>query len=285
MRPPAHPDLPPLLPQALPADLDLALRDVRHLVVFTGAGVSAESGIPTFRDALTGLWARFDPMALATPQAFRADPALVWGWYEWRRLQVRAARPNPAHDAIAALGTALERQGARLTLVTQNVDDLHERAGSPAVLHLHGSLHQPRCVDCATPFAPPAGAAAQADPTAPAGWRPIVLQADGQRIAPPPCPACGGLVRPGVVWFGEALPADAFEAACRAAESCQVLLSVGTSGVVEPAASIPRIAARAGAWVLHVDPQPRAAHGPRVAQLTGVAGQVLPQLLRRWIQA
>ena len=148
---------------ALPAEAASALRAARHVVVFTGAGVSAESGIPTFRDALTGLWARFDAMALATPEAFLADPALVWGWYEWRRLAVRQARPNPAHHAIAELGRRLAERGARLTLVTQNVDDLHERAGSAAVLHLHGSLHQPRCFDCGSPFEPPTDAAATAE--------------------------------------------------------------------------------------------------------------------------
>jgi len=262
----------------LPAELATALREARHIVVFTGAGVSAESGIPTFRDALTCLWSRFDAMALATPEAFLADPALVWGWYEWRRLKVRQARPNPAHHAIADLAHRVPR----LTLVTQNVDDLHERASSPAeacpVLHLHGSLHQPRCFNCGTPFEPPTDAAAVADRNAPAGWRPQALDADGQRLPPPPCPACGGLIRPGVVWFGESLPAHALAAAFDAAEHCDLLLSVGTSGVVEPAASIPRVAARAGAWVLHVNPQPVAVGGAKVRQLNGAAGTVLPEL-------
>ncbi|HNG78932.1 MAG TPA: NAD-dependent deacylase [Burkholderiaceae bacterium] len=264
---------------ALPAEAASALRAARHVVVFTGAGVSAESGIPTFRDALTGLWARFDAMALATPEAFLADPALVWGWYEWRRLAVRQARPNPAHHAIAELARRLDARGARLTLVTQNVDDLHERAGSAAVLHLHGSLHQPRCFDCGDPFLPPGDAAAVADRAAPAGWRPQRLDSDGQRLAPPPCPACGGLIRPGVVWFGESLPADALGSAFDAAEHCDLLISVGTSGVVEPAASIPRVAAQAGAWVLHVNPQSVAPGGRRTVQLSGAAGELLPGLV------
>ena len=127
-----------------PTPLAETLRSAQHVVVFTGAGVSAESGIPTFRDALTGLWERFDASSLATAEAFRADPALVWGWYEWRRMKVLQAKPNPAHLAIAELA----RHVPRLTLVTQNVDDLHERAGSREVIHLHGSLHQPRCFDC-----------------------------------------------------------------------------------------------------------------------------------------
>lgn len=132
------------MPASFPPVLLDALRQARHLVVFTGAGVSAESGIPTFRDALSGLWQRFDPAQLATPEAFAEDPALVWGWYEWRRMKVLAAQPNPAHRAIAELAARVPR----LSLVTQNVDDLHERAGSPAAIHLHGSLHQPRCVAC-----------------------------------------------------------------------------------------------------------------------------------------
>ena len=124
------------------------LAGARRLVIFTGAGVSAESGIPTFRDALGGLWARYDPAALATPAAFADDPALVWGWYEWRRLKVLGVQPNPAHRAIAALSGRI----ADTRLVTQNVDDLHERAGSRDVLHLHGSLHAPRCATCAAAY-------------------------------------------------------------------------------------------------------------------------------------
>ena len=273
-----RPDPLHLDPLCLDADALAALRRAQRIVVFTGAGVSAESGIPTFRDALTGLWQRFDAMSLATPEAFQADPALVWGWYEWRRLKVRASQPNPGHRAIAELA-ALRPQ---LTLITQNVDDLHERAGSPQVLHLHGSLHVPRCFDCGSPFEPPADAAATADGTAddshPRGWRAVALDHDGQRLTPPPCPACGGAVRPGVVWFGEALPADALGSAFAAAEQADLLISVGTSGVVEPAASIPRVAQRAGAWVLHVNPQPMASSGARVRHLQGSAGEVLPQL-------
>ncbi|GGD09100.1 Sir2 family NAD-dependent protein deacetylase [Halopseudomonas salina] len=124
------------------------LRQAAHVVVFTGAGVSAESGIPTFRDALTGFWALHDPMDLATPEAFDRDPALVWGWYEWRRRQLRITQPNPAHAVIAGLAERVPR----LTLITQNVDDLHERAGSRDVIHLHGDLHSPRCSVCAAAY-------------------------------------------------------------------------------------------------------------------------------------
>lgn len=124
------------------------LREAQHVVVFTSAGASAESGIPTFRDALTGLWERFDPAQLATSDAFRADPSLCWGWYEWRRHKVVQAQPNGAHRAIAELTKYLPK----LTVVTQNVDDLHERAGSQDVIHLHGSLHAPRCIDCGVAY-------------------------------------------------------------------------------------------------------------------------------------
>ncbi|MDQ2598912.1 Sir2 family NAD-dependent protein deacetylase, partial [Pseudomonas aeruginosa] len=157
------------------------LAGARRLVIFTGAGVSAESGIPTFRDALGGLWARYDPAALATPAAFADDPALVWGWYEWRRLKVLGVQPNPAHRAIAALSGRI----AGTRLVTQNVDDLHERAGSRDVLHLHGSLHAPRCAICVAAYR-------DALPDS-------VEPEEGRRIEPPRCPACGGQVRPGVV--------------------------------------------------------------------------------------
>ncbi|AWE89659.1 sir2 family protein [Pseudomonas paraeruginosa] len=160
------------------------LAGARRLVVFTGAGVSAESGIPTFRDALDGLWARYDPAALATPAAFADDPALVWGWYEWRRQKVLRAQPNPAHRAIAALADRV----ADTRLVTQNVDDLHERAGSREVLHLHGSLHAPRCAGCAMAYRGPLAEAAEPEA--------------GRRIEPPRCRACGGPVRPG--WSGSA---------------------------------------------------------------------------------
>lgn len=238
------------------------LRNCRHLLVFTGAGVSAESGIPTFRDALTGLWARFDPARLATPEAFAADPELVWGWYEWRRQRVLRAAPNPAHQAIAELA----RRVPRLTLVTQNVDDLHERAGSAEVIHLHGSLHAPRCFVCAAAYA---GLNDELDePEA------------GRRLAPPRCASCAGPVRPGVVWFGESLPEAALQQAFDAAEQCDLLLSIGTSGQVYPAAQVPQTAVQAGATVVHINPQPVVCSGAREHALQGAAGVLLPQLLQ-----
>lgn len=212
------------------------LRNAQHVVVFTGAGASAESGIPTFRDALTGLWERFDPAQLATPKAFRADPSLCWGWYEWRRQKIGQAQPNGAHLAIAELA----RHVPRLTVVTQNVDDLHERAGSQDVIHLHGSLHSPRCIDCGHSYQLPE--------------RLEALPEEGSRIEPPRCRACDGYVRPGVVWFGEMLPEDAWSAGLAAAEECDVFLSIGTSGIVYPAAELPLRALCHGATVVHINP-------------------------------
>ncbi|MBZ9783157.1 NAD-dependent deacylase [Pseudomonas sp. REP124] len=213
------------------------LQEAKHVVVFTGAGVSAESGIPTFRDALTGLWARFDAAQLATAEAFRADPSLCWGWYEWRRLKVLQSQPNAAHLAIANLA----KHVPQLTVVTQNVDDLHERAGSQDVIHLHGSLHSPRCIDC--------------------GWAheaPLDfdgLHEEGGRIEPPRCNVCSGYIRPGVVWFGEMLPERAWSAGLAAAENCDLFFSIGTSGIVFPAAELPLRALGTGAKVVHLNPE------------------------------
>ncbi len=243
----------------IPSEVIQAVHNARHLVVFTGAGVSAESGVHTFRDALTGLWARFDPMQLATPQAFLRDPALVWGWYEWRRQLLLGVQPNPAHEAIAQLQQRLPR----VTLITQNVDDLHERAGSTGVLHLHGSIFEPRCFDCARPYT----------------FTGVPAMAAEQALEPPACNDCGGKIRPGVVWFGEALPEDALAAAFAAAEDCDCLLSVGTSGVVQPAALIPATASRAGASVIHVNPEAVEVRHANEYSLRGPAGQVLPLLL------
>ncbi|WCD82875.1 SIR2 family NAD-dependent protein deacylase [Pseudomonas sp. TUM22785] len=238
------------------------LAKARHLVVFTGAGISAESGIPTFRDRLTGLWERYEASELASAEGFRRDPALVWGWYEWRRTLVHRAQPNAAHLAIARLATLVPK----LTLITQNVDDLHERAGSREALHLHGRLDALRCFACTRP------ALEIPKPDEPN---------EGRRVEPPRCTRCNGKLRPGVVWFGEQLPGDVLRAAFTAAEECDLLLSIGTSGVVEPAASIPRLALRAGATVLHLNTQPVAVQGEREFALAGPAGELLPALLRQ----
>lgn len=244
----------------IPDELLAALRDAQHVVVFTGAGVSAESGVSTFRDALTGLWARFDPMQLATPEAFLADPELVWGWYEWRRQLLLKSQPNPAHHAIIKLAQRVPK----LTVITQNVDDLHERAGSRDVLHLHGSIFNPRCFNCAQPYA----------------LTSAPEMSHEHALPPPICSHCQGMIRPGVVWFGEALPQVEMQAAFNAAENCDVLLSVGTSGVVQPAAQIPALALRRGAWVVHINPEPVRSQHPRELSLAGAAGQILPLLVQ-----
>ncbi|MNX75452.1 NAD-dependent protein deacylase [compost metagenome] len=248
-----HHDIPPALAQAL--------RQARRVVVFTGAGVSAESGIATFRDALTGLWSRFDAQALATPEAFREHPDIVWGWYEWRRAQVLRATPNAAHLAIAELA----RHVPELTVITQNVDDLHERAGSAQVTHLHGSLHAPRCSACGSPQA--FAVELPDEPDA------------GRRIMPPACTHCGAPVRPGVVWFGESLPAEAWSAALRAAQECALMFSIGTSALVYPAAELPRRALASGATVVQVNPVATPLDSQAHHNLRGAAADVMPRLL------
>ena len=210
------------------------VRDAKRIVVLTGAGMSAESGVPTFRQALDGLWSQYDPEQLATPEAWRRDPALVWGWYLWRMALVRAAQPNAGHLALAVAASTRD-----LRIVTQNVDDLHERAGSSEVVHLHGGLFAHRCFACARAHAAFDIPAADAAPL---------------RVEPPRCVHCGGRVRPGVVWFGEDLPQAAYRTAADAAAQCDLMLVVGTSGLVHPAAGLPAIAKRAGALLVEVNP-------------------------------
>jgi len=240
-----------------------SLRRARHVTVLTGAGVSAESGVPTFRDRLTGLWERYDAAELATPEAFDSDPSLVWGWYEWRRAVVHRAQPNPAHLALARLAGRVPR----LTLVTQNVDDLHERAGNAGVLHLHGQLARPYCEQCLAPFQLP-----DPDPDAPEG---------GRRIEPPRCGACGGRVRPGVVWFGESLPQGPWRAAVEAARQCEVFFCIGTSALVQPAASLIDLARQSGAVTVQVNPNPTETDRTVTHLLRGKAGEIMPLLVER----
>lgn len=204
----------------------------RSLVISTGAGMSKESGIPTFRDAMDGLWARFDPGELATEAAFRGNAARVWSWYEHRRRTILRCRPHAGHLAIAELGALIPG----LTLVTQNVDGLHRAAGSADVVELHGDIMRSRCIDCSAPAKTP-------DPG----------EAEVER-SPPRCERCGGFIRPGVVWFGEMLPPEALERAQRSAATCDVMLVIGTSGVVWPAAELPALARRSGATLIEVNP-------------------------------
>jgi NAD-dependent deacetylase len=239
------------------------LRKATRVVVLTGAGVSAESGVPTFRDKLTGLWENFDAAELATPSAFGRDPALVWGWYEWRRVIVRRAQPNAAHRAIAAIAERVPQ----FTLITQNVDDLHERGGSRQVLHLHGELARPYCEACRQPYAFPVGVPE--------------IPTTGRRVEPPRCTACDGKIRPGVVWFGEDLPKTEWRKSVEATKECEVFLCVGTSSLVQPAASLTDIAMCAGAMTIQVNPNPTDLDREVTFAIRGPAGQILPQLVRQ----
>lgn len=237
-----------------PPPLIEQLARARHLVVFTGAGVSAESGVPTFRDAQTGLWARFRPEDLATPEAFLADPALVWDWYAWRRQLVQRVEPNPAHRALAELQDLV----SRLTLITQNVDGLHQRAGSRDVLELHGNLFRAKCFEHHHPAAE---------------W-------DHRIERPPRCLICGSLLRPDVVWFNEELPSRPWAEAMDAAVSADVLLTIGTSMLVQPAAWLPMSALEAGAQVIQINPEPTDLSSRAQFDLRGKAGEILPALIR-----
>jgi NAD-dependent deacetylase len=219
-------------------------RRPRRVVVFTGAGVSAESGIPTFRDA-GGLWRNFRAEDLATPEAFARDPALVWEWYEWRRGLIRQAEPNAAHKAIARLPEAL--------VVTQNVDALHERADSPDVLELHGNIFRVRCVR-----------------------EGIVRPAPDPFPELPPRCACGALLRPDVVWFGEMLPDGALERAAREIRRADLLLVIGTSGVVYPAAGL---VSMHGGLSIEINPQASAVSSACTIAIAAPASRVTPPLV------
>ncbi|WP_344120833.1 NAD-dependent deacylase [Kocuria aegyptia] len=257
-----------------PGLLELA-RSARTVTVLSGAGMSAESGVPTFRDAGTGLWGRWSPEELATPEAWEADPGLVWSWYLWRARQVRRLRPNAGHRAIARWADR-----ARVHVVTQNVDDLHERAGSTVLAHLHGSLFAFRCSGCNAPFPERlvAGLATESGPEAPAGPGTAAL-AEPDRERPPMCPACGGAVRPGVVWFGELLPEGAMERAAAAVAEADLVLVVGTSGLVQPAASLPLIAAGRGTPVVEINPEDTALTPHADRTVRAGSAEALPRLL------
>jgi NAD-dependent deacetylase len=236
-----------------PRVLISALRDSSRTVVLTGSGISAESGVPTFREAQTGLWERFDPQELATPEAFARDPRLVWDWYAWRRKLVAEACPNPGHLAIAEMQHLVQN----LTLVTQNVDGLHQRAGSRDVIELHGNIRRTKC--------PVEG---------------TTVDNYDESESPPLCPSCGAPLRPDVVWFGEMLPAEAIEAASEAALGADVFLSVGTSSLVYPAAGLPFEAVENGATLVEVNPETTPLTPRADFTLHGPAGDVLPRLIR-----
>ena len=237
------------------ADAARLLRQAKHIVCLTGSGVSAESGVATFRDAESGLWARFDPQQLATQEGFVANPGLVWQWYMHRLSAVEHAQPNSGHEALAAL----ERRSPNFVLVTQNVDDLHERGGSRHVLHLHGRINRFHCNTC--------------------GFDHDLLPAERHATLPPHCFSCGGAVRPSVVWFGEALPARVLDSAWRASEHCDLFLVIGTSGLVYPAAQLPLLAKQHGAAVIDINPEVTPISEGADVHLSGRSGALLPRLL------
>jgi NAD-dependent deacetylase len=229
-----------------------------HRVVFaTGAGISAESGVPTFRGE-GGIWNKMRPEELASVDGFMRNPQLVWQWYQHRRDLMSRVAPNPGHFAIAAF----EKHFPELTVVTQNIDGLHHRAGSSRIMELHGSISRNKCFDCGRRYD------REIDPD--------------QEL--PRC-GCGGMIRPDVVWFGEMLPQEVLQAAFAAAEAAEVFFSVGTSAVVQPAASLPLVAARRGAFLVEVNLEPTPLTPVADVFLQGKSGDVLPRLLARFESA
>jgi NAD-dependent deacetylase len=229
------------------------LKSAQNIAVLTGAGISAESGIPTFRGA-SGLWKQFRPEELATPEAFARDPQTVWEWYHWRRSLIAKAQPNMGHVALAQL----EQSTSNFVLATQNVDGLHQAAGTKAVLELHGSIWKLRCTQCGNEWV---------DRNVPEDRQLVYCQ-------------CGGLVRPGVVWFGEGLPPDVWMKTEQAIRNCNLLLVVGTSAVVYPAAGLVPLARRSGAKIIEVNIEESPISSLVDVQLIGRAGDILPKLLQ-----
>ena len=238
----------------IPEALVRSLRKAERVVALTGAGVSQESGLRTFRDAQTGLWVQYKPTELASPEAFARDPKLVWDWYAWRREAIKGVRPNPGHYALADMAHHVPD----FSLITQNVDGLHRMAGSPHVIELHGNIQRVKCSSC--------GQQAQT-------WE----EADGNV---PQCESCGGLLRPDVVWFGESLPRAELEAAVGAARACHVFFSIGTSGLVQPAASLAYAARNRGAVVVEINAEPTPLTEKVDFALHGKSGEILPDLIQ-----
>ena len=237
----------------IPQTLINLLKQATKVAVLTGAGVSAESGVPTFRDAQTGLWAQYDPESLATPQAFRADPELVWNWYAWRRDLCAGVQPNPGHYALAQM----EKHISTFDLFTQNVDDLHDQAGSQRITRFHGNLFGVKCFD----------------------RHHIIENWQQLKGTPPSCPECGSYLRPDVVWFGEALPINVIEQAVDAVRQADVVFSIGTSSLVMPAAAVPVEALKAGVPVIEINPNPTPLTDHTTLALRGKSGEILPALV------
>jgi NAD-dependent deacetylase len=234
------------------------VENAKAVVFFTGAGMSADSGIPTFRDVLTGLWAKYDPTELATPEAFGRDPALVWNFYEFRRSIVRKCAPNAGHRAIAAF----EKTGRPTTVVTQNVDGFHQLAGSSRVLCLHGNIMEDRCQNGCPGVTPAIGPVDEGEPV------------------PPVCPQCGErTIRPNVVWFGEALDETTMLRAGSAVHDCDLMVVVGTSGVVYPAAGLADVALRMRKAFIEINPDPTQWSDKATVYVPGRASEALPEVL------
>ena len=234
------------------------LANARSVAVLTGAGISAESGVPTFRDP-DGLWKQFKPMELANMDAFLRNPDLVWEWYSMRRTVLDSVQPNAGHYALAEM----EAFFPDFTLITQNVDGLHQQAGSRKVHELHGSIRRSFCLRC----------------------RKMYDEVDAPPSKRMPSCACGGAIRPDVVWFGEMLPEDQVDIAWRAAERAELFFAIGTSGEVYPAAQLPSIARQHGAYVVEINPHPTAISGIMNECLLGASGVILPVIVdevRRW---
>lgn len=230
-----------------------------RIAVLSGAGISAESGVPTFRDDETGLWSKYDPYEISSTDGWQKHPERVWAWYLWRHHLVKEVSPNEGHRAVA-----MWQDHADVVVVTQNVDDLHERAGSRVVHHLHGSLAAFRCDTCGSRYHGPLPDMAE----------PVL------EVMPPSC-ECGGLIRPDIVWFGEALPDEPWQAAVEAVATSELVVVVGTSGIVYPAAGLPDIALARGAAVIEVNPEPTPLSASATASVRESAGSALPRLLQR----
>jgi NAD-dependent deacetylase len=225
-----------------------------RIAVLTGAGISSESGVPTFRGA-DGLWKQYRAETLATPEAFEHDPALVWQWYDWRRGLIAAVEPNAGHRVLAEW----EKLFGNFAVITQNVDGLHRKAGSRTILELHGNIWRTRCVRERT---------VRENLESPL------------RTIPPACPDCGGLLRPDIVWFGESLDPEILDRAYELSAACQVMFVIGTSSVVQPAASLPFYAARAGAAIIEINPDRTPLSPQADFFIPGKAGEILPVLDR-----
>ncbi len=236
-----------------------------RICILTGAGISAESGIPTFRDKQVGLWEQYRAEDLASIDAFDRDPKLVWSWYQWRRELVHDTAPNPAHYAIADWQQSAEQHQQQITLITQNVDDLHEQAGSKTT-HLHGHLWRNRCSQCDKPYGSQAGVVDKS-----------ALSFDSELIA---CPHCDGYIRPDIVWFGEMLPTQAWQIAEESAANCDVFISIGTSSLVYPAAGLAQLAKSNGAKVIEINPNPTPSSVVDIT-LAEKAGVVMPHLMKQ----